>query len=83
MSVSEEIKGVLGRVLSLGDRAEHLHPSTPLFGAIPELDSRAVVTLIVALEERFGFAVADDEITADVFASLGSLTAFVESKLSQ
>ena len=54
---------------------------TPLLGAIPELDSMAVVSLITALEEHFGFTVADDEIEAATFATLGSLTAFVQQKL--
>ena len=82
MSIANEVKSVLGQVLSLQDRAQHFNPSTPLFGAIPELDSRAVVTLVVALEERFGIAVGDDEITAEVFASVGSLIEFVEGKVS-
>jgi len=41
----------------------------------------AVVSLITALEEHFGFTVADDEIEAATFATLGSLTAFVQQKL--
>jgi acyl carrier protein len=54
---------------------------TPLLGAIPELDSMAVVTVITTLEERFGFAVADDEIDGSTFATVGSLVAFVKTKL--
>jgi acyl carrier protein len=42
----------------------------------------AVIGIITALEEDFGFAIGDDEINADVFATLGSLTAFVEQKLA-
>ena len=50
-------------------------------GALPELDSMAVVTVITTLEDRFGFSVADDEIDGSVFATVGSLTEFVRSKL--
>jgi acyl carrier protein len=52
-----------------------------LFGSLPELDSMAVVAVITALEERFGFEVDDDEITAETFETVGSLSAFVAGKL--
>ena len=56
--------------------------ATPLLGAIPELDSMAVVTLITSLEEQFGITVDDDDISGDTFASVGSLAAFVADKLA-
>jgi acyl carrier protein len=40
----------------------------------------AVVSLIGALEERFGIEVDDDDISASTFETLGSLAAFVEQK---
>jgi acyl carrier protein len=42
----------------------------------------AVVNLLTALEEHFGFSVDDDEIDASTFASVGSLRAFVAHKLT-
>jgi hypothetical protein len=45
-------------------------PSTPVLGAIPKLDSMAVV-------------IADDEISGATFATLGTLTAFVKEKVDQ
>jgi acyl carrier protein len=59
-----------------------MNEETALLGAVPELDSIAVVNLITALEERFDITVADDEIGAAAFETLGSLTRFVESKLA-
>ena len=82
MNVTEEVKTLLGRVLGIEHRARHFEASTALFGAIAELDSRAVITLIAALEEKFDIVVADDEITAEVFETLGSLTKFIERKLA-
>lgn len=41
----------------------------------------AVVSLITALEDHFGIAVADDELEAATFATLGSLAEFVRQKL--
>ena len=54
---------------------------TKLFGVIPELDSMSVVTFLIDAEERYGIVIHDDEIDADVFQSLGSLTDFIHAKL--
>jgi acyl carrier protein len=40
----------------------------------------AVVGVIAALEDRFGFTVDDDEISGATFATFGSLIDFVASK---
>lgn len=82
MDVVKEVNRVLDEVLSLGGRAAAFTRDTPLLGAIPELDSMAVVTLITTLEERFGILVDDDEIDGATFASVGSLTDFVGGKLA-
>jgi acyl carrier protein len=80
MSSLAAIKAILADTLQLGARVETFDLDTPLLGSIPELDSIAVINLITALEEQFGFTVADDEISADTFASVGSLLTFVEAK---
>jgi acyl carrier protein len=36
---------------------------------------------MTAVEERFGFTIADDEVSAETFATLGSLATFVDEKL--
>ena len=81
MDIRDEVVSVLDEVLSLKGRARGFALDTPLLGAIPELDSMAVVALITTLEERFGFAVDDDEIDGSVFATLATLVAFVDGKL--
>jgi acyl carrier protein len=75
-----EVKQVLIDVLNLGPSGEALQAGSPLLGSLPELDSMAVVSLIGALEERFGIEVDDDDISASTFETLGSLAAFVEQK---
>lgn len=82
MDVLKEVTRVLDEVLSLGGRAAGFSRDTALLGAIPELDSMAVVSLITTLEERFGFVADDDEISGDTFASVGALTDFITSKLA-
>jgi acyl carrier protein len=81
MSTIEKVKSILRTTLQLGDRVADFEESTPLLGSLPELDSMAVVTLITSLEEYFGFVVDDDEIDGATFATVGTLTAFVEKKL--
>lgn len=81
MSNLQEVKDLLSQALQLGPRVDSLTPDSQLLGALPELDSMAVVTILTAMEEHFGFVVDDDEISADTFATLGTLTDFVEQKL--
>ena len=81
MEMINEVIDIVRDVLQLGPRADSLTADTPLLGNIPELDSMAVVTVITALEDQYGFIVEDDEISADTFATLGSLANFVQNKL--
>ncbi|HNO76079.1 acyl carrier protein [Nitrosomonas mobilis] len=78
----EEVRNILGDVLSLGDRAQTLKEDSILLGNLPELDSMAVVNVITALEDYYDFSVDDDEISAQTFETLGSLAQFVEQKLA-
>ncbi|HEX6707568.1 MAG TPA: acyl carrier protein [Albitalea sp.] len=82
MNVEQEVIKTLRSVLSL-EAGFPLTADTPLLGSVAELDSMAVVSILTALEERFGFAVDDDEVDGRTFASVGSLTSFVESKLDR
>jgi len=82
MDVLKEVSRVLDDVLSLGGRGAAFTRDTALLGAIPELDSMAVVTLITTLEERFGIIVDDDDIDGSTFESVGSLADFVTAKLA-
>ena len=80
MVVIDGVKMVVGNALQLGARMQAMDASTPLLGAIPELDSMAVVNVITALEEHFDISIADDEIGAATFATLGSLSDFIGQK---
>jgi acyl carrier protein len=75
-----EVLKVLDEVLSLEGRGLQFKSDTPLLGSIPALDSMAVVGIITALEERFGFIIDDDEIDGSTFATVGSLAGFVNGK---
>lgn len=81
--VFDDVKTIVGSTLQIGSRVEGMHAAARLLGAVPELDSIAVVNVITALEEHFGITVEDDEISASTFETLGSLAQFVEQKLQQ
>lgn len=83
MDLKNELAGMLDETLNLGGRAQRFERSTPLLGALPELDSMAVVALIAAMEDRFGFSVADDEIDGQAFENFGALCDFVAQKRGQ
>jgi acyl carrier protein len=79
----EQVKSILADTLSLGYRGAALTADTELLGNLPEFDSMAVINVITALEERFGIVFDDDEITASVFQSVGTLSALIDRKLVQ
>ena len=82
MDTKQEVLAIIDEVLSLGGRAYSFDLETPLLGAVPELDSMAVVGLINMIEERFGFVIEDDEVDGASFISVATLVAFVEGKLA-
>jgi len=81
LTTQQEVLSILDEVLSLKGRSSGFTDSTPLLGAMPELDSMAVVSILTTLEDRFGFSVGDDEIEGATFSTVGSLVDFVERKL--
>jgi acyl carrier protein len=82
LDTKNEVLSILDEVLSLGGAAARFELDTALLGALPDLDSMAVVGLINMMEERFGFIVEDDEIDGSTFATVGSLVDFVNGKLA-
>ena len=70
---------VLTDVLGTDHSGGPLTEQTLLFGSLPELDSLALVELISAMEDRFAFEMDEDDITAEVFESVGTLSAYVDA----
>jgi acyl carrier protein len=73
----DAVKAVVVETLGVEDRADAIDASTPLFGALPELDSMAVLELVLELEERFGIEIDGADVTADAFETIASLAALV------
>jgi len=81
METIDIVRSVLRDALHLGERAGRLEADSRLMGGLPEFDSMAVVTVVTMLEDQFGITVADDELSGEVFETVGSLCRFLEGKL--
>lgn len=83
MNLTAQVLRVLDEALGLQGRATDFNRDTPLLGALPELDSMAVLALITGLESRFGITFSDQDLHGAVFATVGSLCDLVEQALAQ
>ena len=83
-AVPDIVRAVLCDVLSIdASRAESFDETTPLFGALPELDSMAVASLLTEMEDRLGIVIDDDDVDEDLLSTFGSLIAYALRKLAQ
>ena len=79
--IENTVRAVLRDVLGLSaDRVAAFHDETPLFGAVPELDSMAVAGVLTELEDRLGIMIEDDDIDGETLETFGSLTRFAIGK---
>lgn len=79
--VRDTVRAVLADVLGLSpDRVARFTDDTPLFGALPELDSMAVAGVLTEIEDRLGITVEDDEVDGDMMATFGRLVDFAARK---
>lgn len=76
------VRDIVKDVLGLGARGEAFDENTALLGALPELDSLAVLEVIEGLGARFGIDPDEVEMSGDDFETLGTLTEFVRSHRS-
>lgn len=81
LTIEDQLRAILRDVLGLSElRAAAIDADTPLFGAMPELDSMAVAGLLAEIEDRLQIIIEDDEMGGDMLESFGQLTTFVRSK---
>jgi len=75
-------RALLRDVLGLSqERVDAFEADTPLFGALPELDSMAVAGLLTEMEDRFHILIEDEDIDGDTFETFGTLVAFARDKI--
>lgn len=79
--IDSTVRATLRDVLGLSEaRAAAFRDETPLFGALPELDSLAVAGLLTEIEERLGILIEDDEVDGEMLETFGALVRFAASK---
>lgn len=81
MPGTSDIARIVTEVLQLNGAQASMERATPLLGAIPEFDSMAVVAIMTALEDQLGIFIEDDEVSAEIFETLGALEDFVATKV--
>ena len=80
-SIEANVRRILIDVLALAPQtAASLTAESPLFGALPEIDSMAVAGLLTEIEDRLGIVIDDDEVDAELFSTFGTLVRFAERK---
>jgi acyl carrier protein len=77
--LDDRIKTVIARTIGGEYAGKALPDDLKLVGNI--LDSMAVTNLMVALEESFGFAFEDEDLSAEAFETVASLTELVRRKI--
>ncbi|AUW58483.1 acyl carrier protein [Sphingobium sp. SCG-1] len=80
-ALDTQLREILKDILSLsGERVAAFDDTTPLFGALPELDSMAVAGLLTEMEDRLHIIIEDDDVDGETFETFGSLLAFARMK---
>ncbi len=79
--IEATVRAVLVDVLALDrERVATFRADTPLFGALPELDSMAVAGVLTELEDRLGIVIEDDEVDGEMLETFGALVTFAAGK---
>ncbi|WP_322065099.1 acyl carrier protein [Burkholderia ubonensis] len=80
VNVSETVKTCLLSVLGSTLSTDLIVDDTNLFDV--GVDSMNMTDLLLQLEQRFGFTLAPEDLSADLFLRFGNLVSFVESHAS-
>ena len=78
-----QVLDVVAESLSCTIDVRAMQAEDALLGALPELDSIGIVALITALENRFDVHFEEDDLDAEVFATVASLLAHINTRLEQ
>jgi acyl carrier protein len=82
MPDNDEIRGALRKALAevLNKELPELAPRTRLFADLA-LDSTSVIELLMVLEDSLGLQIDPDELTAEAFETVGTLTDYIAACL--
>lgn len=82
MTIHEEIRAYVLEALLPGEDASNLQDDDDLLDT-GILDSVALVSMILHLEQTYGIELAREEVVPEHFASVSAIAEFVESKQRQ
>lgn len=74
-----ELEAFIVRELLQGSDVTSLDADTDLLGS-GIVDSHGIVEIVAFLEERYGIAIGDDDLTPERFATIASIEAFVAER---
>ncbi|WP_221791896.1 acyl carrier protein [Aquisediminimonas sediminicola] len=73
-----QLRALMSSALGISeDRVHAFTAETLLFGALPELDSMAVASLLTELEDHFGIMVDDEDLDGTLFENYGNLLSYL------
>ncbi len=75
--VIDRLKYIIAEQLDVNIRRQDIDADAPMFEGGLGLDSIAIVELITAIEEGFGFQFADDDLNLKPFQSLRTLAELI------
>lgn len=79
--IEDRVKRVIVGTLSLEIDPAEIEDADVLFGGEMGLNSMAMIELVIGLEEEFGFEVSDEDLRAEVFESVQTMSDYVRSAL--
>lgn len=79
MTIQDEIRGYVAEALLPGEGPEAVGPDVNLLDS-GILDSVALVSMILHLEQRYGISLAREEIVPEHFGTVADIAALVERK---
>lgn len=81
--IINKIQILLANNLEIEINPQLSHEESELLGKVTSLDSMSIVNILGDLEDEFGITIYDDDdLDADIFTTISSLTDFVISKIA-
>lgn len=80
--IEAQVRQILSEGLGLApNHVQRMTPKSPLFGALPELDSFAATNLLGEIETQFGVRVDAEDLDQPILETFGNLCAYIADKL--
>ena len=77
MNSLEVTRKIVRTCLQLGSQADSFGRNTQLLGGLPEFNSLTIAAVVAAIEDEFDCEIDDEELTAEIFETMGSLADFI------